>query len=177
MSDSTGQMRSLLIFDTGSLSRISKLPRSHINKLGISFRVRKFGCRYPFTGWIGLYVAFLRLLLSKISLGSPMNIALATSCRVLIYGSDETLLRTRQEVLRFAGFPSDITTDGQSFMGHITETAREFHLFILCHSVPVNEQPSFALAAERAHVELMVLEGLVLPADFISAVRGLAAAC
>jgi DNA-binding response OmpR family regulator len=106
-----------------------------------------------------------------------MNVALANSCRVLIYGSDETLLQTRQEVLKFAGFPSDITSDGQNFLRHMKETARVFDLFIVCHSVPVNEQLSLALAAKRAQVELVVLEGLVLPEEFISCVRRLAATC
>jgi hypothetical protein len=98
-------------------------------------------------------------------------------CHVITYGKDEVLLSTRKSVLKTAGFESDTAKTAEDFVGCITSSDRGYDIFILCHSVPPDEQDVIVEAAKGSDVEVYVLTTLVQPEQFIERVRELAQAC
>jgi hypothetical protein len=85
------------------------------------------------------------------------------SCRVLTYGRDEVLLKTRQDLLKTIGIKTDVSLNADEFPHCITASERGYDLFILCHTVPEQERELIVEAADGSNVEIYVLNGLVLP--------------
>ena len=98
-------------------------------------------------------------------------------CRVITYGKDETLLSTRKAVLETAGLKCDTAHTAEDFLDCITSAPRGYDIFILCHTVPPQEQELIVEAANGSSVEVYVMTTLVQPEEFIERVRILAQSC
>jgi hypothetical protein len=100
-------------------------------------------------------------------LGNLMPATLST-CRVLTYGQDEALLKTRQSLLKTVGIQTDLSLNADEFLHCVISSKRNYDLFILCHSVPPIEQKAIVEAANGSDVEIYVLHESVLPDHFLS---------
>jgi hypothetical protein len=98
-------------------------------------------------------------------------------CRILTYGRDEVLLRTRRAVLQTAGFQSDIAQSPREILDCISTSDRNYHILILCHSVPADEQRLIGEAAKDTGIRVYGLTTLTPPVEFLSHVQQLAHAC
>jgi hypothetical protein len=98
-------------------------------------------------------------------------------CRILTYGRDEVLLRTRRAVLQTAGFQSDIAQSPREILDYISTSDRNYHILILCHSVPADEQRLIGEAAKDTGIRVYGLTTLTPPVEFLSHVQQLAHAC
>jgi DNA-binding response OmpR family regulator len=99
------------------------------------------------------------------------------SCRILTYGKDETLLMTRKAILETARFTCDTAHTAEDFVGCINSSPRGYDIFIVCHSVPPEEQQVIVEAAKGSDVEVYVLKALIQPEDFVAHVQELSKQC
>jgi hypothetical protein len=99
------------------------------------------------------------------------------SCRILTYGKDETLLMTRKAILETARFTCDNAHTAEDFVGCINSSPRGYDIFIVCHSVPPEEQQVIVEAAKGSDVEVYVLKALIQPEDFVAHVQELSKQC
>ena len=94
--------------------------------------------------------------------------------RILTYGYDEVLLKTRQAVLKLAGYETDIAGSADEFHDRVSQAdAPPYHLFILCHTVPPMEQSSIRESATDAGIAIYGMSSSVSPDDFLLQVRAL----
>ncbi|HTF63696.1 MAG TPA: hypothetical protein VK638_13445 [Edaphobacter sp.] len=94
-------------------------------------------------------------------------------CRILTYGYDEVLLKTRQAVLELAGYEADIAGSADEFHDRVSQADSPYHLFILCHTVPPVEQSSIRESATDAGIAIYGMSSSVSPDDFLLQVRAL----
>jgi hypothetical protein len=106
-----------------------------------------------------------------------MQLSESSPCRILTYGRDEVLLRTRQAVLEKAGFDSDIAESPQEILDCISTSDRNYHILILCHTVSADEQQVIVDAAKDTGIQVYGLTTLTLPLEFLNHVQQLAHAC
>jgi hypothetical protein len=95
-------------------------------------------------------------------------------CRILTYGRDEVLLRTRQALLETVGFDSDIAKSPQEILDCISTSDRNYHILILCHTVSSEEQQTIIEAAKETPLKVYGLTTLTLPLEFLNHVQELA---
>jgi hypothetical protein len=108
-------------------------------------------------------------------LPGPMQSSDSSSCRILTYGEDEVLLKTRRSLLRTVGINSDIARTLDEFIGCISASERGYDIFIVCHSVPPPKREAIIEAATDADVEVYALSGIVQPPEFLAHVQELIA--
>jgi hypothetical protein len=90
--------------------------------------------------------------------------------RILIYGQDSTLLETRRLLLASGGFRVNTVSNLRQFSHSVERAQPRYELFILCHTVPVEERSeiqSLAFAAEAGLYQLQLMEA---PPRFIGTV-------
>jgi hypothetical protein len=125
---------------------------------------------------VGSSVMRSREKLEPLYLG-PMQLSDSNSCRILTYGEDEVLLKTRKSLLKTVGINSDIARTLDEFIGCISASERGYDIFIVCHTVPQPRREAIVDAAKNADVEVYALSGIVQPADFLAHVQELISAC
>jgi hypothetical protein len=106
-----------------------------------------------------------------------MSNTTSNSCRVLTYGRDEVLLKTRQALLATVGIKTDLSLNADEFLHCITSSERGYDLFILCHTVPPEDRKVIVEAANGSDVEIYVLDNIVLPGQFLTHVQQLTGHC
>jgi hypothetical protein len=99
-------------------------------------------------------------------------------CRILAYGQDETLLMTRKAILEVAaGLKSDTAKSAEDFLDCIRSSERGYDIFILCHSIPCDQQQIIQDEANGSGVQIYTMTGLVEPHKFIADVRAMLSDC
>jgi hypothetical protein len=84
---------------------------------------------------------------------------------------------TRKAILEIARYKCDTAHTAEDFVGCINSSLRGYDIFILCHSVPSEEQQVIVEAAKGSEVEVYVLKTLIQPEDFVAHVQELAKQC
>ncbi|WP_213805798.1 hypothetical protein [Granulicella sp. dw_53] len=93
--------------------------------------------------------------------------------RILIYGRDAVLLKTRRAILVKAGFSVVIAGSAAELERCLDDAHPPYRLFIACHTVEEYEQQALGEAANRANTELYALSTAISPTDFLRHVREL----
>ena len=106
-----------------------------------------------------------------------MPLSQSSSCRVLTYGIDEVLLKTRQTLLGKVGIKTDLMMNEKEFLGCITASERRYNLFIICHSVPLEEQQVIIQSASGSDAEIYAIRDFVFPDQFLKDVQKLTESC
>jgi DNA-binding response OmpR family regulator len=91
----------------------------------------------------------------------------ATGNKILIYGADAALLKTRQMVLEKVGFSVDIANSQNDFRLRLQRRDVPYSLIVLCHTIPYEEQHSVQHAAGMSGAPVYQLTPLVPPTDFV----------
>ena len=87
--------------------------------------------------------------------------------RILTYGHDSVLLETRRLLLEHGGFVVDTANTSQEFEACIAEAHPPYGLYILCHTVPIEEQRNIAAEASKANTAVYQLTVATAPPDFL----------
>ena len=83
--------------------------------------------------------------------------------RILLYGQDSTLLHTRRLVLASAGFDVDTVCSLEQFLEFAEKADPLYELFILCHTVPVDERGQILPVAIKRTAGLYQLQRMEAP--------------
>jgi hypothetical protein len=94
------------------------------------------------------------------------------SRRILTYGLDESLIKTRRLLLQQAGYTVDIASSPESFQSHIADAKTAYILLILCHTIAIPEQQEISsrLSPQTA---VYRLKEMVSPTVFLKRVGDL----
>jgi hypothetical protein len=90
--------------------------------------------------------------------------------RILIYGRDSTLLETRRLILASSGFRVDTVSTLHKFQRAVEQAQPRYELFILCHTVPAQEQEEIRALAVSVNTGLYQLQRMEPPPQFIGTV-------
>jgi hypothetical protein len=96
-----------------------------------------------------------------------------TSDRILAYGHDAILLKTRCMVLEQAGFHVDAASSAEEFRERIAQAKVPYRLFLLGHSIPPTEQSRIVASVVESATLVYQLAELTPPLQLISDLREL----
>jgi hypothetical protein len=70
--------------------------------------------------------------------------------KILMYGLDADLQKTREMLLKQAGYAIETANDWPAFTSHLGHGKSEYRLAVLCHTIPKDErQECERLARDR----------------------------
>jgi hypothetical protein len=87
--------------------------------------------------------------------------------RILTYGHDSVLLETRRLLLEHGGFVVDTANSSQEFEACIAQAQPPYKLYILCHTVPIEEQRKIGAEASQVNTAVYQLTVATAPPDFL----------
>jgi hypothetical protein len=93
--------------------------------------------------------------------------------RILLYGRDEMLLRTRRLLLQRAGFIVDTAISAEEFESRIAEADSPYDLLILGHTIPEPEQNAIIASTVNPNTIVYPLSEPVSPRDILAKVSKL----
>ena len=93
--------------------------------------------------------------------------------RLLLFGNDADLLKTRAMVLESTGMTVDMTVTLDDLKTRIAAPNSVYRLVIYCYTVSEGECDEVATIATRSSTPLMMLEQLLLPSELIDQVSNL----
>lgn len=93
--------------------------------------------------------------------------------RVLCYGRDQTLLKTRSKIIAWLGLEADTVNTAEGLSEIIDQTKSQYGLCVLCHTVPPKERPDLHAALKMRAIAVYQIEGFVEPLDFVAKVSEL----
>jgi hypothetical protein len=119
--------------------------------------------------WSTLHRRFEKLLPNSQEMGKiiRMHSSQPDSRRVLTYGQDAVLLKTRRLLLEQGGFIADTANTSQEFEACISKAQSPYGLYVLCHTVPAAERHAIAADALKANIPVYQLTAAVTPPDFL----------
>jgi DNA-binding NtrC family response regulator len=79
----------------------------------------------------------------------------AKQFRILSFGYEPVLMAVRALLLRKAGYQVQNTSSRESLMRHLD--SGEFHLLIICHTIPSDEQNSLIASVQRLRPGLRIV--------------------
>ena len=95
------------------------------------------------------------------------------SHRILAYGHDVVLLKTRCMVLKEAGFDVDAADSLEKFQDCIAQAKVPYKLFLLGHSIPVPDRARIIASVADSTTLIYEVPELIPPLQLISDLRDL----
>ena len=102
-----------------------------------------------------------------------MSTAGHTSDRILAYGHDAVLLKTRCMVLEQAAFYVDAVSSAEEFQERIAQAEVPYRLFLLGHSIPAPDRARIIASVADSTTLIYQVPELIPPLQLISDLREL----
>ena len=90
-----------------------------------------------------------------------------SATRVLLYGLDADLQKTRQLLLVQAGYEADTAEDWPAFRSHLEHRKSECLLVVLCHTLPKDEREACERMTRDPKIGVYALSAAIAPQDFV----------
>lgn len=85
--------------------------------------------------------------------------------RILIYGLDADLQKTREMLLTQAGYGVDSAEDWPTYMAYMD--SYEYRLAILCHTIPKEEREECEALALGKKIQVFILNAAIAPQELM----------
>ena len=93
--------------------------------------------------------------------------------RVLTYGRDQALLKTRSKIIDWLGFETDMVNTAEKLSETLGKTKSRYRLCVLCHTVPSDERADLHAALKMRGILVYQIDGFVEPLDLVTKISEL----